>query len=187
MKTIGRGTNIAAALACTLAFTFARAAEVTPAEVRAIARDAYIFTYPLALQYRTMYVQAIDRTSKEYVGGFGKYPHYGMSTPDNRDIVIPIKLYLSRENMKTDHLNRTVGVVIGQWGNDTRQAVYQGWPLDADGSLTIYIQHDSLGADKEGNWLPAPASPFSAVLRVYGPGDGEQAGQWKSPALERVK
>ena len=43
------------------------------------------------------------------------------------------KLYLSREKMRTDYLNRTMGVVIGQWGNDTRQAVYQGWPLDAEG------------------------------------------------------
>lgn len=459
MKTIHRLVSLAAALACTLAVTSARAADVTPAEARAIAKDAYLFAYPLALQYRTMYVQAIDPDSKEYVGGFGKYRHYGMSTPDNKDIVTPnndtpyswahidlraepwvltlpktdgryfttewmdlwhfivdnpgsvidgseggnfllaspawkgeipkgikrivrgesefmgtltrtqlkgtddlpamqevqkgyklqplsaflgqtapeaalgiqwpawtdkvdktadifryvnfmlpyttpnpldrpileriaqigigpgmpwnlaemkpemrqaiedgvkdglqviretipkvhdaAKLYLSRETMQTDYLNRTMGVVIGQWGNDTRQAVYQGWPLDAegvppdtgknrytitfapgqlpnyrffwsitmyglpdrllvpnslkrysigsnspalkmaaDGSLVIYLQKDSPGADKEGNWLPAPDSPFSAVLRVYGPGAAEQSGQWKVPALERVK
>jgi hypothetical protein len=27
-----------------------------------------------------------------------------------------------------------------------------------DGSLTIYIRHDSPGADKESNWLPALSS-----------------------------
>ena len=459
MKTIIRKIRLAAAFACTLAIASVQAEEVTPAEARVIARDAYIFAYPLALQYRTMYVQAIDSTSKEYVGGFGKYRHYGMSTPDNKDIVTPnndtpyswahvdlrvepwvltlpktdgryfttewmdlwhfivdnpgsvidgseggnfllaspswkgdmpegikrivrgesefmgtltrtqlkgmddltamqatqqgyklqplsafldqaapaaapeiqwpvwidkvdktadifryvnfmlpyttpnpldqpileriarigiapgkpwnlaamkpemrqaiedgvadglkligetipkvhdaAKLYLSRENMRTDYLNRTMGVVIGQWGNDTRQAVYQGWPLDAegvppdtgrnnytitfppgklpkyqffwsitmyglperllvpnplkrysigsdspdlkmaaDGSLVIYLQKNSPGPDKEGNWLPAPDSPFSAVLRVYGPGEAEQAGHWNAPALERAK
>jgi hypothetical protein len=459
MKAIESKTFLASAIICTLAFTSTQAADVTPAEARVIARDAYIFAYPLAMQYHTMYVQAIDSNSKEYVGGFGKYRHYGISTPDNKDIVTPnndtpyswahvdlraepwvlslpqtdgryfttqwmdlwhfivdnpgsvldgseggnfllaapgwkgevpkgikrivrgesdfmgtltrtqlkgiddlpamqktqqgyklqplsaflgqkasapapeiewpvwidkvdrtadifryvnfmlpyttpnvldrpileriakigigpgkpwnlaelkpeirraieegvadglkligetipkvrdaAKLYLSRANMQTDYLNRTMGVVIGQWGNDTRQAVYQGWPLDAegvppdssknkytitflpgqlpnyrffwsitmyglperllvnnpikrysigsnspdlkiaaDGSMVIYLQKDSPGLDKEANWLPAPDSPFSAVLRVYGPGEAEQVGKWKALALERVK
>src|SRR5262249_8239671 len=30
----------------------------------------------------------------------------------------------------------------------------------ADGSLTIYVQADSPGADKESNWLPAPKGDF---------------------------
>jgi hypothetical protein len=53
--------------------------------------------------------------------------------------------------------------------------------------MVIYLQKDSPGADKQGNWLPAPDSPFSAVLRVYGPGEAEQVGKWKALALERVK
>ena len=46
-----------------------------------------------------------------------------------------------------------------------------------DGSVTIFIQKESPGKDKEGNWLPAPNAPFFAVLRVYGPGESEQTGQ----------
>ena len=38
-----------------------------------------------------------------------------------------------------------------------------------DGSLTIYIQHESPGADKECNWLPAPDGPFSLQARLYWP------------------
>ena len=41
---------------------------------------------------------------------------------------------------------------------------------NSDGSLTIYIQKDSPGADKESNWLPAPAGPFYLIPRAYAPG-----------------
>src|SRR5262249_17540336 len=38
-----------------------------------------------------------------------------------------------------------------------------------DGSTDIYIQKDSPGADKESNWLPAPAGKFVLMLRLYWP------------------
>jgi hypothetical protein len=38
---------------------------------------------------------------------------------------------------------------------------------DQDGGLTIYIQHDSPGKEKESNWLPAPDGPFLIALRMY--------------------
>lgn len=40
---------------------------------------------------------------------------------------------------------------------------------DADGSLTLYIQKDSPGADKEANWLPAPNDTIYLVMRLYWP------------------
>ena len=44
-----------------------------------------------------------------------------------------------------------------------------GMKKNADGSLTIYIQKDSPGADKEANWLPAPDGPIYLVMRLYWP------------------
>ncbi len=63
--------------------------KLTPDEARAIAKEAYIFTYPLVMMYRTMYRQAIDPQSKSYSGGFGKWLHLGTSSPQDTDIVSP--------------------------------------------------------------------------------------------------
>jgi hypothetical protein len=40
---------------------------------------------------------------------------------------------------------------------------------NADGSITLYLQHDNPGPDKESNWIPAPAGQFYLVLRNYAP------------------
>jgi len=40
---------------------------------------------------------------------------------------------------------------------------------NADGSLTLYIQKDSPGKDKESNWLLAPNGPIYLVMRLYWP------------------
>ncbi len=61
----------------------------TSDEARAIAKDAYIFTYPLVMMYRTMYLQAIDPQSESYSGGFGEWLHLGTSSPQDTDIVSP--------------------------------------------------------------------------------------------------
>lgn len=52
--------------------------------MRAIAKEAYVFTYPLVMNYRTMYAQAIDGD-----GEFGKWVHFGLSSPKDTDIVTP--------------------------------------------------------------------------------------------------
>jgi hypothetical protein len=57
--------------------------------------------------------------------------------------------------------------------------------LDADGGLTIYIQHDSPGKEKESNWLPAPNGPFFMAMRLYWPREEALNGAWKVPPLKR--
>ena len=57
---------------------------------------------------------------------------------------------------------------------------------DADGGLTLYLQHESPGKENESNWLPAPKGEFWAVLRLYWPQEVALNGKWKAPPLWRV-
>lgn len=61
-----------------------------------------------------------------------------------------------------------------------------GLKTDADGGLTIYIQNESPGKDKEANWLPAPKGPFMLTMRYYLPKAELLSGQWKSPVVEQA-
>lgn len=54
-----------------------------------------------------------------------------------------------------------------------------------DGSLDIWIQHDSPGADADSNWLPAPSGPFNVFLRVYEPKPEMLDGSWLPPAITK--
>ncbi len=64
---------------------------------------------------------------------------------------------------------------------------------NADGSLTIYIQKDSPGADKESNWLPAPNDTIYLVMRLYWPKETPPsilppgAGSWQPPGIVQAK
>jgi hypothetical protein len=64
---------------------------------------------------------------------------------------------------------------------------------NADGSLTLYIQKDSPGADKEANWLPAPDGLIYLVMRLYWPRTEAPSilpvgeGSWSPPGIVSVK
>ena len=58
---------------------------------------------------------------------------------------------------------------------------------DADGGVTLYIQHDSPGKDKESNWLPAPSGPFLMFMRLFWPKREALDGKWKQPPLQRAE
>lgn len=54
---------------------------------------------------------------------------------------------------------------------------------DADGGLTLYVQHDSPGKALESNWLPAPNGPFWMAMRLYWPKPEALEGRWTQPAM----
>lgn len=57
---------------------------------------------------------------------------------------------------------------------------------DQDGLVTLYLQHESPGPDREANWLPVPAGPFWTTLRLYWPKSEALDGGWKQPPLVRA-
>lgn len=60
---------------------------------------------------------------------------------------------------------------------------------NADGSTTLYFQRESPGADKEGNWLPAPAGAFVPMLRMYWPKEQTPSilnGTWAPPKISKA-
>jgi hypothetical protein len=60
---------------------------------------------------------------------------------------------------------------------------------NADGSLTLHVQNESPGKDREANWLPAPGDDFLLMLRMYWPRATPPSiidGTWKPPAVQRT-
>jgi hypothetical protein len=65
----------------------------------------------------------------------------------------------------------------------------QNLKANPDGSIDLYIQNQSPGADKESNWLPAPEDKFILMLRMYWPSEKSPSiinGSWKPPAVKKA-
>ena len=61
---------------------------------------------------------------------------------------------------------------------------------NADGSVDLYIQNESPGADKESNWLPAPKDKFILMMRLYWPQEKAPSildGTWKIPPVKAME
>ncbi|MGI6244590.1 MAG: DUF1254 domain-containing protein [Pseudochelatococcus sp.] len=54
------------------------------------------------------------------------------------------------------------------------------------GEILLYLQHESPGPELESNWLPAPAEPFYAIMRLYLPKPEALDKRWTAPSMERL-
>ena len=59
--------------------------------------------------------------------------------------------------------------------------------FNEDGSLNLYIQHESPGADKESNWLPSPKTgKLGVTMRLYAPKAEVVDGLWVPPPVRKA-
>lgn len=89
--------NLVSVAACTFAWltsvtptaVLAQTA-VTPAEARAIAKEAYIYGNPLADNYRILYGSFVDKNNPEYKGPWNQLRNLSrVYTPDDREVQTP--------------------------------------------------------------------------------------------------
>lgn len=108
--------------------------------------------------------------------GSNKYAiHFEKSLTPPVDAFWSITLYDSAGFQVTNQLDR---FAISSW-----------MPLtyNQDGSLDLYFQNESPGANKEANWLPAPNDSFNLTMRLYAPKQEALTGKWNPPPVTLVK
>jgi hypothetical protein len=118
----------------------------------------------------------IDADARQYVGGANRYVMRfpkGQTPPVNG--FWSVTMYDPAYFFAPNRINR--------FSVSPRDALK---PND-DGSVDLYIQHDSPGKDKESNWLPAPLGNFILMLRMYWPKESVIDGSWKPPAVMRAE
>jgi hypothetical protein len=63
---------------------------------------------------------------------------------------------------------------------------WMSFKYNSDGSLDLYFQNESPGADLESNWLPAPKGEFNLTMRLYAPQSDALTGKWNPPPVTQL-
>jgi hypothetical protein len=77
-----------------------------------------------------------------------------------------------------------------QVGNSLNRFAVSSWmpfQYNPDGSLDLYFQNQSPGAEKEANWLPAPKGSFNLCMRLYAPTSEALTGKWNPPPVMKLQ
>jgi hypothetical protein len=108
--------------------------------------------------------------------GSNKYTvHFEKSALPPVDAFWSITLYDSDGFQVANPLNR---FAVSSW---------MPFRYNADGSLDLYFQNETPGADKEVNWLPAPKGQFNLTMRMYAPKSEALIGKWNPPPVMRAQ
>ncbi len=114
-----------------------------------------------------------DETGKPLDGASKYILHFDKANLPPVDAFWSVTLYDKDGFQVANSLNR---FAVSSW---------MPFKYNADGSLDLYFQNESPGADKEANWLPAPAGPFNLTMRLYAPQSAALTGKWNPPVVTK--
>jgi hypothetical protein len=116
-----------------------------------------------------------DQDGRPLDGASNYTIHFDQDTLPPVDAFWSITLYDHEGYQVANSLNR---FAVSSW---------MPFEYNPDGSLDLYFQNQSPGADKEANWLPAPTGPFNLTMRLYAPKSDALTGKWNPPPVMKVQ
>jgi hypothetical protein len=116
-----------------------------------------------------------DETGQPLVGANKYTIHFDKGATPPVNAFWSLTLYDSDGFQVANSLNR---FAVSSW---------MPFKYNPDGSLDLYFQNESPGADKEVNWLPAPKGAFNLTMRLYGPKSDALTGKWNPPPITRTQ
>ena len=123
-----------------------------------------------------IYPMNLGDESGKPLDGANKYTiHFDKATIPPANAFWSITLYDQDGFQVANSLNR---FAVSSW---------MPFQYSSDGSLDLYFQNESPGAEKEANWLPAPKGPFNLCMRLYAPKSEALTGKWNPPPIMRVQ
>ena len=138
-------------------------------DARTIAKEAYIYAFPMAANYQTLYKQAIDTTSHDYRGPFNTLTNASsVATPEDKFVVTPNSdtpySYLWMD-LRAEPLVVTMPAI-------EKERYYTGQLIDLYTFNFAYLGTRSFGNDGGNfliagpNWNGATPAGIKAVLRA---------------------
>jgi hypothetical protein len=115
-----------------------------------------------------------DDTGKPLDGGTAYVLHFEKDDMPPVSAFWSVTLYDNQGFQVPNSLNR---FAVSSW---------MPFKYNPDGSLDLYFQSTSPGADKEANWLPAPGGPFNLTMRLYAPRSDALTGRWDPPPVTKL-
>ena len=124
-------------------------------------------------------VDEVDQDGNPLNGANNKYVmHFAKDETPPVNALWSLTIYDTRYFFVANQLNKYI------------VSLHDALKYNADGSLDVYVQNQSPGAEWEPNWLPAPSDRFILMLRMYSPKERDPSilnGSWKVPAVTPIQ